>query len=529
MILNFHKLLLFLILFALFTSCSNGNDKTNKKEEELKMKYKGYVYAPEFPEDLEWLNSSRPITLKELKGKFVLLDFWTYCCINCMHVIPDLHKLENEFGNELVVIGVHSAKFKNEKDKENIRKATLRYEITHPVVNDKNFEIWNDYSVSAWPTFVLINPLGQIIAQISGEGVYSKLHNLLQNAIIEFDEAKLLNKNEMKFTDESFHNNNTILKFPGKLKVSKTGKIYITDSNNNRIVITDLTGKILKIIGSGKEGKNDGNFQTAEFYRPQGIDVDSNEEFIYVADTENHMIRKISLKDEKVETIAGKGYMAITYFSSGGFGTDSELNSPWDLVLVDNILYIAMAGPHQIWKMDLNTKKIEPFAGNGYENIVDGNLRNSSFAQPSGITFGEGKLYIADSEVSAIRQIDLTNGKVSTLAGTGLFDFGDVDGIYPKSRLQHCIGVHYFNGMIYIADTYNHKIKQLNPSTKEVKTFLGNGKRGDVVGSPQQAQFYEPNAVYIFNNKMYITDTNNDSIKVYDFQTGEVSNLEIHY
>jgi len=528
MIRNLKLILLFTILFSFFTSCLSGNDKTNQKQEELKMKYKGYVYAPEFPEDLEWLNSSKPISLKELRGKFVLLDFWTYCCINCMHVIPDLHKLENEFKNELVVIGVHSAKFKNEKDKDNIRKATLRYEITHPVVNDKNFEIWNDYSVSAWPTFVLINPLGQIIMQVSGEGIYSKLHTFLQAAITEFDEAKLLNKEEIKFTDDVHHNENSVLKFPGKIKVSNSGKLYITDSNNNRILITNLEGKILTTIGSGNIGKADGDFQNAEFYRPQGIEVDSNEEYIYVADTENHLIRKISLKEKKVETIAGKGYMAITYFSEGGFGTESELNSPWDLVLVGNTLYIAMAGPHQIWKMDLQTKKIEPFAGNGYENIVDGNLRNSSFAQPSGITYGDGKLYIADSEVSAIRQIDLNNGKVSTLAGTGLFDFGDTDGIYPKSRLQHCIGIHYFQGMIYIADTYNHKIKQLNPTTKELKTFLGNGLRGNVVGSPQTTQFYEPNAVYIFQNKMYITDTNNDLIKVYDFLTQKVNNLIIN-
>jgi DNA-binding beta-propeller fold protein YncE len=507
------------------TSCSQTEKKQN--EEYISMKYKGLVKAPEFPEGLQWLNTVQPITLKELKGKFVLLDFWTYCCINCIHIMPDLKKLEEEFPDELVIIGVHSAKFKNEKEKDNIRKAILRYEIKHPVVNDLNFEIWNDYAVSAWPTLVLINPLGQIIMQSSGEGVYAKFDTVIKEATKEFDAAGLLDKNPIKFKLESEHNTNSILHFPAKVFVSKTNKIYITDSNNNKILIVDANGKILSTIGDGKIGRKDGSYEESEFNHPQGIAVDEAEENIYIADTDNHLIRRINLKEKKVETIAGKGHLAIQYYSNGGFGTNSELNSPWDLVVVGNTLYIAMAGPHQIWKMDLETKKIEPFAGTGYENIVDGNLKMASFAQPSGISYCNDKLYIADSEVSAIREINLLTGQVSTLVGVGLFDFGDVDGYYPKSRLQHCIGINCYNNLIYIADTYNNKIKVLNPETKEVRTLIGTGKPGIKDGNADEAQFDEPNGLFVHNNLMYITDTNNNLIRIYDFNTKDVKTFKI--
>jgi len=126
-------------------------------------------YGP-LPTDLVWLNTAKPLRLEELRGKFVLLDFWTYCCINCMHVIPELKRLEKGYPTELVVIGVHSAKFSNERLTDNIRQAILRYEIGHPVVNDKEMQIWRSYAVRSWPTLVLVDPEGYVIGAYSGEG-----------------------------------------------------------------------------------------------------------------------------------------------------------------------------------------------------------------------------------------------------------------------------------------------------------------------------------------------------------------------
>jgi thiol-disulfide isomerase/thioredoxin len=125
---------------------------------ELVADTRALVRAPEFPAGMQWLNTATPLRLADLRGKIVLLDFWTYCCINCMHIIPELTALERKYPNELVVIGVHSAKFHNEGDSENIRQAILRYEIQHPVVNDRDFRIWRSYAVRAWPTLMVIKP-----------------------------------------------------------------------------------------------------------------------------------------------------------------------------------------------------------------------------------------------------------------------------------------------------------------------------------------------------------------------------------
>src|SRR6266481_5828030 len=164
--------------------------------------YEGKVNAPEFPEGMEWLNTERPLSIRQLKGKIVLLDFWTYCCINCMHIIPDLKKLERKYPNELVVIGVHSAKFTAEKGTENIRQAILRYEIEHPIVNDADFKIWQSYAVNAWPTRYLIDPAGYIIGKLSGEGGYDALDKAIADSIAEFRKRGELNEAPLKFVLE---------------------------------------------------------------------------------------------------------------------------------------------------------------------------------------------------------------------------------------------------------------------------------------------------------------------------------------
>ena len=261
--------------------------------------------APEFPE-LQWLNINKPLTLKDLRGKVVLLDFWTYCCINCMHIIPDLKKLEKKYANELVVIGVHSAKFTNEKEAGNIREAILRYEIEHAVVNDKDFQIWNAYGTSSWPTLAVIDSNGRYVGSVSGEGHFETLDNVIAKLIAENKDK--INRTPIKLALEKNKRPKTLISFPGKLVTdAKTHRLFITDSNNNRIVIASTDGRITQTIGSGKMGLKDGDFETAEFYRPQGLRYDPAADAIYVADTENHAVRKIDLAKKMVTTLAGNG------------------------------------------------------------------------------------------------------------------------------------------------------------------------------------------------------------------------------
>jgi thiol-disulfide isomerase/thioredoxin len=481
------------------------------------------VRAPELVGGKGWLNTDKPLSMQALRGKVVLLDFWTYGCINCLHIIPELKKLEAKYANELVVIGVHSAKFENEGETENIRKIILRYEVEHPVVNDADYAIWQQYAVRAWPTLVLIDPNGYIIGNFVGEGHTDKIDAAITKTVGEFRQKGQLDEKPLEFALERARVGNLPLAFPGKvLADEKSNRLFIADSNHHRIVVTDLDGKLLETIGNGKAALTDGSFQSAAFNRPQGLFLDGD--MLYVADTENHAVRLVNFKTKQVETLAGDGRQAA-WRSAGGSAKESRLSSPWDLVKVGSALYIAMAGTHQIWKLDFPSGRIAPYAGSGAEARLDDSIGEAGFAQPSGLTTDGRKIWVADSESNIIREIDLEKETVETLVGGDLFDFGDKDGEGDDVRLQHPLGVVLFEGKILIADTYNHKIKQLDPEKRLVKTFSGNGKSGQTEG--EKAQFYEPGGLSPAHGKLYVADTNNHAVRVIDLQTRRTSTLKI--
>src|SRR5687767_7345333 len=336
------------------------------------------VRAPEITGGRGWLNTDKPLSLAALKGKVVLLDFWTYGCINCIHIIPDLKKLEAKYPNELVVIGVHSAKFQNEKETENIRRIILRYEIEHPVYNDSEYAVWQSYGVRAWPTQVLIDPAGYIIGGFSGEGKYDVIDQTIAKVVDEFRKKGELNEEPLKLVLERAKVGDLPLAFPGKILAdANNDRLFIADSNHNRIVVAKLDGTLTETIGAGEAGAADGAFDKATFYRPQGLALAGD--YLYVADTENHLIRRVNLKTRTVETIAGTGKQSREYPPKGGPARTTALSSPWDLGLVGRTLYIAMAGPHQIWKLDLDNNQVSVFAGSGREARLDGSLAESGF------------------------------------------------------------------------------------------------------------------------------------------------------
>jgi thiol-disulfide isomerase/thioredoxin len=482
------------------------------------------IRAPELTGDRGWLNTDKPLSLAGLKGKVVLLDFWTYGCINCMHIIPDLKKLEKKYPNELVVIGVHSAKFENEKDTENIRRIILRYEIEHPIVNDADFKIWNAYAVNAWPTRYLIDPAGYVIGKLSGEGGYEALDKIIGDTIAEFRKRGELNEAPLKLVLEKAKVGDLPLAFPGKIVTDeKNNRLFIADSDHNRIVIARLDGTLLETVGTGSHGAEDGAFDRATFFRPQGIALDG--ETLYVADTENHLIRQIDLKTKTVTTIAGTGAQMREYGMIGP-ARMVALNSPWDLQLVGRTLYIAMAGPHQIWKLDLQMREVSTFAGSGREARIDGPVDEAGFAQPSALATDGKTLFVSDAEANIIRAISLGPGaKVRTLVGGDLFDFGDKDGLGDEVRLQHPLGLARWNGKLLIADTYNHRIKLLDPVSREVRAFAGLGKPGQDDGN--KPSFYEPGGLAVTTDKLYVADTNNHAIRVVDLKTKETKTLQI--
>ena len=453
------------------------------------------VRAPEFPNNKTWLNTDRPLSIQELKGRVVILDFWTYCCINCLHVLPDLKYLEQKYKDSLTVIGVHSAKFENEKEAENIRQAILRYDIDHPVVVDSDFAIWSQYAVRAWPTLMVIDPKSYVIGYMSGEGNRDALDQLISQLIEQHKQQGTANFHEISPSLEKQRQPATPLAFPGKV-LADGDRLFIADSGHHRIVVSTIAGEVLQIIGTGKQGLTDASFTEAQFFAPQGMALDAENQILYVADIENHAIRKVDLKNQLVQTIGGTGEQSHQIRPHSGAGLETKLNSPWDIEKVGNSLFIAMAGSHQIWEMLLETGTISTYAGIGAESCVDGNLSESAFSQPSGITTDGQELYIADSEISSIRGVGLgKQAQVRTVCGSGeLFGFGNVDGEGYDVRLQHCLGVEYAQNSLWVADTYNHKIKRVDPKSGICQTVLG-GTAGFQDGEGTSTRFSEPSGL----------------------------------
>lgn len=489
---------------------------------------------------MDWLNVEPPLTLKALRGKVVLLDFWTYGCINCVHVLPDLKRLEAKYANELVVIGVHSAKFPNEKVTENLRRIVQRYDIHHPVANDAEMSIWRAYTIRAWPTQVLIDPAGYIVGAASGEGHGEQFDMAIAAVIQVFEERGELDRRPLdqflqqpspKTPAAAETSGTSELMFPGKvLADERGGRLFIADSNHHRVVIRALAGdprdaRVLDVIGAGEPGYENGAWDRAMFRTPQGLALSADAATLYVADTGNHLIRAIDLQARRVNTAAGTGQQARGP-GDGGAALSTALSSPWDLVMHGPLLFIAMAGTHQIWMLDAIRGLIWPYAGSGREARVDGTADDAAFAQPSGLTIAGETMFVADAESNIIRAIELPPvNRVSTLAGGDLFEFGDRDATGDSARFQHPLGVAHHEGAVYIADTYNHRIKRLDPRTRRVTTFAGTGRPGHTDGPAAKAQFYEPGGLSVAGGRLYVADTNNHALRAIDIRTGDVTTI----
>ncbi|HUV71698.1 MAG TPA: thioredoxin-like domain-containing protein [Clostridia bacterium] len=494
---------------------------------------KGDFYAPEFPKNSIWLNSKKPLSLADLRGQVVLLDFWTYCCINCLHVLADLKYLEEKYSQRpFLVIGVHSAKFFNEKNIENIQSAIERYEIEHPVVVDEGHTIWESYAVSAWPSFVLIDAAGRVRGTLSGEGWRRQLDWTIEALFKEGEQEGILAKEPLAVVEKKPFAPN-ILSFPGKITLDPQGsRLFISDSNHNRVLIchfhSPFEAHILEIVGSGEKGSQNGIFEKASFNHPQGLVL--LDDFLYVCDTENHLLRQVDLKEKTVKTIAGSGEKASLGVSSGP-GLKTALNSPWDVGQTGGYLYLAMAGAHQIWSLRLADNWLEVFAGSGGENIVDGNLAAAQLAQPSGLSIVGKQIFFVDSEASALRVIDLQKDTLETLIGSGLFEFGYRNGPFKYALLQHPLGLFATEDEVYLADTYNHAIRRADLKTQTISTLIGRQKEAQVclIGDRacEEVPLFEPNDVFLFEPFLFIADTNNHLIRVLDKENLSLRNVEI--
>ncbi|NLM28829.1 MAG: redoxin domain-containing protein [Methanomicrobiales archaeon] len=465
--------------------------------------------APELPAGIEWFNTDHPLSIQELAGRIVLLYFGTFACSNCMRLMPDLRRLMEEHP-EVVVIGVHAPGFESAPAAGNLREAISRAGIRYPVAIDHDRLLWQAFGVRSWPTFALIDPGGNILGKMAGEGFYSRLSPKIDRVRDDFEARGTLTRERFQpVADPS-----PALYFPGKIAADHAGmRLFISDTGHNRIIVTGRDGEIQQVIGTGAPGSADGPSREATFYLPEGLTFDESAGILYVADTGNHTIRRISWPDLVVETVAGTGLEAASP-GGGGPGKSVALSKPRDLALMGDHLYIAMAGANQIWRMDLFTHTLEPYAGSGLEGLVDGPLRKAAFARPSGIVTDGEALYVADSGASAIRRIK--RGMVETRIGHSPEDLGDLDTIARMARINHPAGIAIHQGLIYIADTGNHKVKEFDPDTGWVLTRIGSGERGYRNGVSGDARLNGPGGLVNLGGYWYIADTGNHAIRVYD-------------
>lgn len=440
-----------------------------------------------------------------------------------MHVLPQLRELEVRYPDVLAVIGVHTAKFTTEAEQANLRQAVLRYDIRHPVVNDRDYRIWQDYAVSAWPTAVFVDPAGRVVGMHAGEFQAPDFIPYIAEMLTAY--ANKLDRAALPLALEQEWEPERQLAFPGKVLADPDGgRLFLADSGHHRILVTDLNGQVRQVIGSGNPGMRDGEAAVATFRMPQGMAVQGDT--LYVADMGNHVIRRVDLRTGQVERVAGTGEPA-RLSRRGGPALKTPLSSPWDLALAGERLFIALAGTHQIWVLDTANGELQRLAGTGREALADGSLARCALAQPSGLALSGDQLYFADSESSAIRVADLQAGQTRTLVGAGLFDFGDQDGVGDAVRLQHSLGVAVHGDRLLVADTYNNRIKGIDPRRREARSFAGTGEAGLQDGPGAQARFWEPGGLSVAGNRLYIADTNNHAVRIANLDDGAVTTLPL--
>ncbi len=420
------------------------------------------VRAPELS-GRGWLNTDGPLSLSALRGRFVLLDFWTFCCVNCLHVIDELRPLEKTFGEELVVIGVHSPKFAHEADPDALASAVQRYGVHHPVLDDPELVTWSAYTARAWPTLVLIDPEGYVVAHYAGEGHVHAIERLLGELITEHRTKGTLQPGDSPYVAPVVEASD--LRFPAKAVPLPDGRVLVADAGHDEVVeLATPEGPVRRRFGGFAE-PNGLCLLPADLAAEVGYDV-------VVADTAHHQLRGISLDSGDVRVLAGDGRQWIPGQGGKDEATEGteQLSSPWDVAWWGERVWIAMAGIHQLWTFDPRTGDVAVAVGTTNEGLRDGPIEEAWLAQTSGLAVAGDRLWLADSEVSALRWVDAE--QVHTAVGTGLFDFGFRDGPAADALLQHPLGVTALpDGSVAVCDTYNGAVRRFDPDTSEVSTL----------------------------------------------------------
>jgi sugar lactone lactonase YvrE len=468
--------------------------------------------APELPEALDWVNTQDAPHLSQLRGRVVLLHFWTHSNINCQHVINDLRYFENKYHDGITVLGLHCPKFTAERSSSSVLKAVNRFYVRHAVANDLEFRAWQTFSIKAWPSVVVIDTEGYLSTVVQGEGQRNELDAVITRLLDEgaqrdlrsYESASAVVRAEPKLP----------LRFPSRVLATEQ-LLYVADSGHNRILEVTHDGRILRQFGSGNPGYWDGRGTDAGFSNPSGMAL--IKDILYVADTDNHAIRRIRLHNADIDTVSGTGQIGYDELEINAPYASLALNSPIDLVANQDRLFVALAGRNQVMELDLGQGRVNSLLGSGRHDWVDGTIDNMCLARPSGLALQAQTLFIADADSSSIRLVRFVDHQSKSMVGQGLYQFGDVDGGAEKAQLQYpnALALDSGGSILWIADTFNNKIKALS--------LRGGGVRSLALNY----RFHEPTGISVAAKAIWIANTNAHEIVRIDAGSGQIRHLPI--
>lgn len=474
-------------------------------------------FAPEFADDLVWVNAEGPIRLgRELSGHVVVLAFWNASDVHSRHLLATLmREARRNADRAIAVLAVHAPKFAAHRGAAAVQETADQRGIEFPIAVDDDLRVWHAFSCRAWPTLVLIDPVGQMRFRGSGEVEGERLERVVDALYREAQQDGHLSEPVSLPRPARPSPAGGVLASPTKLAVDAARRwLWIADTGHHRVIAADMaSGEVQLVAGTGRRGRVDGALTSAAFCEPRGLAVDADT--VWVADTGQHLVRAISIHEEEVRTVLGQG-RRVADLHGGGFGEDQGLASPWDLCLHQGELYIAMAGVHQVWSLDPHTDIAVAFVGTGRPDLHDGDPPIASLAQPSGLAAAGPYLCIADAQSSAVRLVDLHQSHVATAIGVGLREFGDVDGPWSGARLQYPTDVAACGGDWIVADTYNDKVKRMRTSTREIETVVG-----------ADAGLAAPEGVAVHGSTLFVADTGHHRILRVDLDSGECEELAL--
>jgi hypothetical protein len=466
--------------------------------------------ATPLPADLEWVNTATPPRLDTLRGRVVLLWFWSYDNVNSWNLVPDLRRLEDLHHDGVAVIGVHCPKYPHQHDGGTLLHAVNRHRLRHPVANDRDFRVWQDYAIEAWPSVAIVDATGRLAAVYAGEGRRAEIEAHV-GALL--DEAAAHDQRVYEPTEAVVRAESSgVLAFPSGLLVDEQ-RLFVADTGHDRVLECSHDGRVLRVFGSGNAGHADGVPALACLRQPHGLARKGNA--LYVADSGNHCVRRVDLVSGEVDTVLGTARAGRSR-PLAAQAASTALNTPLGLAVVGDDLFVAVAGQHQVWRFDLATGLVSVLAGTGDMGLADGSGNEAAFAQPSGLAVIGRELVVADAASSAIRAVDVDSGRVDTVLGHGLYAFGDATGARAEARLQNPLALAADpRGLLYVADSYNDAIRLVSRRSGETRPLR--------MAHPLR----EPHALGVARNTLWIANPNQHEILAIDLASGALRRVPV--